>query len=320
MKSSTNMAWNLGSRMSGVELSQAALKREISSLRKDTSEIKFMMTEMCAAFHGQPSLAPSGGVTPTLALTDIQANIEGENANTTTTEEPPSLIKGSFIVPAYPDEHDKEEQIKKAKEEARLLAMTKPEVIKVVQEEAEKIGLDPKAIKGAKAGKMFKKSQDAKHTVLKRQHTEKVRKPLELRKHKLGIRYKWNHFKVGVSSDKWVGSLVVIFYSDASTVKSTENARFNMKLRKLIAEHLDQEKLQSKKVKLEALGYKKWTGLLILSYLQDAQPEYFKKGTLTFNEGWFLQCMKPEPKKKVMGSDSLKADKSKLLSPEVNLS
>ncbi|GJR36581.1 retrovirus-related pol polyprotein from transposon TNT 1-94 [Tanacetum coccineum] len=30
MKSSTNMAWNLGSRMSGVELSQTALKREIS--------------------------------------------------------------------------------------------------------------------------------------------------------------------------------------------------------------------------------------------------------------------------------------------------
>ncbi|GKG30093.1 hypothetical protein Tco_0419991, partial [Tanacetum coccineum] len=39
--------------------------------------------------------------------------------------------------------------------------MTKPEVIKVVQEEAEKIGLDPKAIKGAKAGEMFKKAQDA---------------------------------------------------------------------------------------------------------------------------------------------------------------
>ncbi|GKD50652.1 hypothetical protein Tco_1279628 [Tanacetum coccineum] len=42
----------------------------------------------------------------------------------------------------------------------------------------------------------------------------------------------------------------------ASMVKSTENARFSMKLRKLIAEHLDQEKLKSKKVKLEALGYK----------------------------------------------------------------
>ncbi|GJW52067.1 hypothetical protein Tco_0093418 [Tanacetum coccineum] len=205
MKSSTNMAWNLSSRMSGVELSQTALKREISSLRKDTSEIKSMMTEMYAAF---------------------QANVEGENANTTAIEEPPShtegeteepklaipissipstaipptqaqpitsiiihpessqttpkidkgkgiatesdddpskkLVKASFIVRPDPDEAvrfefmingkivylteqeiqdywDKEEQIKKAEEEARLLAMTKPEVIKVVQEEAEKI-------------------------------------------------------------------------------------------------------------------------------------------------------------------------------------
>nr|GEY38556.1 hypothetical protein [Tanacetum cinerariifolium] len=42
----------------------------------------------------------------------------------------------------------------------------------------------------------------------------------------------------------------------ASMVQSPENARFNMKLRKLITEHPDQDKLKSKKVKLEALGYK----------------------------------------------------------------
>nr|GEZ65349.1 hypothetical protein [Tanacetum cinerariifolium] len=50
-----------------------------------------------------------------------------------------------------------------------------------------------------------------------------------------------------------------IFFTDefvASMVKSLENARFNMKLGKLIAEHPDQEKIKSKKVKLEALGYK----------------------------------------------------------------
>nr|GEV12025.1 hypothetical protein [Tanacetum cinerariifolium] len=39
-----------------------------------------------------------------------------------------------------------------------------------------------------------------------------------------------------------------------SKTKSPENARFSMKLRKLIAEHPDQEKLKSKKVKLKALG------------------------------------------------------------------
>ncbi|GKC27225.1 hypothetical protein Tco_1034519, partial [Tanacetum coccineum] len=57
-------------------------------------------------------------------------------------------------------------------------------------EEAEKIGLDPKAIKCAKAGEMFKKSQDAEHVILKRQHTKKVIKSLELRKHKYDS-YMW---------------------------------------------------------------------------------------------------------------------------------
>ncbi|GJV02306.1 hypothetical protein Tco_1335875 [Tanacetum coccineum] len=48
---------------------------------------------------------------------------------------------------------------------------------------------------------------------------------------------------------------LVSYLVAASIVQSPENARFNMKLKKLIAEHPDQEKLKSKKVKLEALGY-----------------------------------------------------------------
>ncbi|GJS01911.1 hypothetical protein Tco_0318419 [Tanacetum coccineum] len=53
---------------------------------------------------------------------------------------------------------DKEEQIKKAAKEAKMFEITKTEVIKVVQEEAEKIGLEPKKIISAKAGKKFKKA------------------------------------------------------------------------------------------------------------------------------------------------------------------
>nr|GFA50839.1 hypothetical protein [Tanacetum cinerariifolium] len=49
---------------------------------------------MGLTFQGRPSSAPSGSVTPTLALTDIQANVEGENATTTATEEPPSHTEG----------------------------------------------------------------------------------------------------------------------------------------------------------------------------------------------------------------------------------
>nr|GEX88228.1 hypothetical protein [Tanacetum cinerariifolium] len=51
-KSSTNMAWNLGSRMTVVEISQTALKHEVSSLKKDTSKIKSMMAEIYQAFKG----------------------------------------------------------------------------------------------------------------------------------------------------------------------------------------------------------------------------------------------------------------------------
>ncbi|GJX14515.1 hypothetical protein Tco_0206273 [Tanacetum coccineum] len=237
---------------------------------------------------------------------------------------------------------DKEEQIKKAAEEAKMFEMTKTEVIKVVQEEAEKIGLDPMKIISEKAGEKFKKAQDAKHQVLKREHSQKAKRSMELRMKRveqyinndkrnfkvhnpfkfgdfgitkldelgpiiekkknsiikdlmtsLGKRYErlkkihgelgiqfalhalvlgqaasqssrrkrkhmeqdpkikvpgWNDIhKAGV--DSLVSYLVM-----ASMVKTLENARFGLKLRKFIVEHPDQEKLQSKKVKLEALG------------------------------------------------------------------
>ncbi|GJU29756.1 hypothetical protein Tco_1173345 [Tanacetum coccineum] len=53
-----------------------------------------------------------------------------------------------------------------------------------------------------------------------------------------------------------VGMKALVSYLVAASMgQSPENARFNMKLKNLIAEHHDQEKLKSKKVKLEALGY-----------------------------------------------------------------
>ncbi|GKB01251.1 hypothetical protein Tco_0829295, partial [Tanacetum coccineum] len=79
---------------------------------------------------------------------------------------------------------DKEERIKKAEEDAKLYAISKPEVIKVVREEAKKLGIHPKEAITTQAGENFKKAQDAEHEVLKRKHVEKVKKSLELRKHK----------------------------------------------------------------------------------------------------------------------------------------
>ncbi|GKC05823.1 hypothetical protein Tco_0997433 [Tanacetum coccineum] len=130
----------------------------------------------------------------------------------------------------------------KAVEEARarLLAISKPKLIKVVQEEAENIGLDLNKIASAKAGVPFANN-------------------MVIEEPEYGIFFTdvfgdqafqiWNDIhKVRVDS-------LVSYMVMASIVKTEENARFSLKLRKLIADHPDQEKLKSKKVKLEALGY-----------------------------------------------------------------
>ncbi|GJT72156.1 hypothetical protein Tco_1031442 [Tanacetum coccineum] len=205
-----------------------------------------MMAEIYQAFKGQPA---SGSVTPTLALTHIPANVEGENATNTATEEPPSHTKGetgdatmeipissiqpthaqsvtpiishpessqatlridkgkgiateskedpskrlvpvSTIIRPDPDELDKEEKMKKATEEAKLLAMSRTKVIKVVQEKAEKIRLVPRKFASAKAGEKFKKPQDAEHEVLKREHSKKIKRLTELNRRR-AEEYMW---------------------------------------------------------------------------------------------------------------------------------
>ncbi|GJY65698.1 hypothetical protein Tco_0467936 [Tanacetum coccineum] len=379
-KSSTNMIWNLDSRLFGLERAQNNI---------------------------QPGI-----VTPTLALTNIPANVEGDNDTNTATEDPPShieeeidainnenkqekpvetehsiyanikfidssiphhsepsvthaqpitiinpepifpqregkciatdeqaedqrnLVKASSTVHPDPDAPILEEKIRKAEEEAMMFAINKPEVIKVVREEAKKLGIHPKEEITTKAGEKFKKAQEAEHEVLKKQHIEKEKNVVvkdlmnslsqryeRIRKipEELGIpsalpapilqqaspkssRRKRKHMELepeikiprlectrALSENvPFVNNMVIeefeygIFFTDefgdqafqrwsdinkvgmealisylvsASMVQSPKNARFNMKLKKLIAEHPDQEKLKSKKVKLEALGY-----------------------------------------------------------------
>ncbi|GJU33013.1 hypothetical protein Tco_1176602 [Tanacetum coccineum] len=272
--------------------------------------------------------------------------------------------------------------MKKVAEEAKLLAMSRPEIIKVVQEEVEKIGLDPRKIASTKAGEKFKNAQDAEHEVLKREHSKKVKRLIELNRRRaeeymwtmanrikpepitdvrihpntkpivasvfrnndkrnfdvhqpfrfsdfgiteldklgpiiqkkknyvvkdlmtslskryerlkkileeIGIQYalpalvpeqassqtsgrKRKHMELepevkvpGLECNKslpegddihMVGiDSLVSYLVMASMVKTKENARFSLKLRKMIVDHPDHDKLKSKKVKLEALGY-----------------------------------------------------------------
>ncbi|GKA18768.1 hypothetical protein Tco_0698683 [Tanacetum coccineum] len=287
---------------------------------------------------------------------------------TKTPEPRPKLVKASSVVRPDPDAPilvpymingklfylteeqiqahlDKEDQIKKAEEEAKRLANTKSKVIKIVQEEAKKIRIDPKKVISAKAGEKFKKAQDAEMQVHKRQHTEKVKRLRELNKKRSEL-YKWtissrlkpepitdvkihlnsklevliyrnndkrnfvvyNPFKFadfgpteldelfcspcsvpeqapsqssgrkrkhmelepkikvpGLECKKslhegvpFVNNMVIeepeyrIFFTD---VFNPRECQVWPKLKKLIADHRDQEKLKSKKVKLEAVGY-----------------------------------------------------------------
>nr|GEV78439.1 hypothetical protein [Tanacetum cinerariifolium] len=314
----------------------------MSLLQEDISSIKSMMTKMYNAFRGQSSSAPSSSVTPTFSLTDTLANLEGDNATHTATKEPPhtegktdaniqdkpeepkqsvdaNIEKMHYLTNDEISEHlEKEELIKKAAEQARLLVITKPEVIKLVREEAEKIRIDSERITSAKEGEKFKKAQDAQLKVLNKEKKryERIKKILgELRiqsalpspileqalSKSLGRKRK--HIELepevkvhGLDCDRslpeglpFVNNMVIeepeygIFFTNmfgdqafqrwndihkvgvvylvsylvmASMIKTQKNAMFSLKLRKLTAEHPDQEKLKSKRVKLEALGYK----------------------------------------------------------------
>nr|GEW67284.1 hypothetical protein [Tanacetum cinerariifolium] len=197
---------------------EVALKSEISYLKQDTLEIKSMMTKIFKAFKGQSSSAPSSSINhktnPKVALiesfsrpplTDTILEIlipqptgpwiditppepqvtqrEGKGI-IISDESPKKPIYASTIVCQDPNEPiqipyeihrklynltndelqeylKKKEEIKKKDEQARLLEMTKSEIIK------------------------FKKIQDAEHQVLKRAHSQKAKKAIDLRKKRL---------------------------------------------------------------------------------------------------------------------------------------
>ncbi|GJW59970.1 hypothetical protein Tco_0109305 [Tanacetum coccineum] len=82
-KSSTNLAWSVGLRLTKIEHTQVMIQTDLLSLKKDTSKIKNMMSEFFYAFKGQtPPL--SSVQTATLAITEGSAT--GEKADMDTEE------------------------------------------------------------------------------------------------------------------------------------------------------------------------------------------------------------------------------------------
>nr|GEW13931.1 hypothetical protein [Tanacetum cinerariifolium] len=87
------------------------------------------------------------------------------------------------LVPASKEAHiEKEERLKKATKEVRLMLLSKPKLIKVVTEVATKAGVDPKSLQSSKGGQEFLKKQDVKLNILNREHLENLKKTKMLRK------------------------------------------------------------------------------------------------------------------------------------------
>ncbi|GJX24198.1 hypothetical protein Tco_0228643, partial [Tanacetum coccineum] len=387
-KSSTNLVWSVGPRLTKIEHTQTMLQNDISSLKKDTSEIKNTMTEIFNAFKGQ-TLPSSSVPTTTLAVIEVDMDTK-EAVKKESTKKPknkkkkqelarasraipisivrpltrldPELqkMRSSSIImltdtilevlvrksqtqligpmiditpPPQPETHlDKEEKIKKATEEANLLEISKPELIKVVHEEALKVRIDPKILESAKGSQEFKKIQDAEIKVLsfkkkknknvsdlmtslakRYERLKKIPKELGIqsalpvpapeqassqlsgKKRKImelepktripglecnrslpeGVPFvnnmlieepEYGMFFIDVFGDKAFQRMSDIHKVDvdtlltyvvmASNISTYENQRFCLKLRKLIENYPNQEKLKPKRVKLEVVGYR----------------------------------------------------------------
>nr|GEU98510.1 hypothetical protein [Tanacetum cinerariifolium] len=304
-------------------------------ITEDIWEIKSMMAEIYQAFKGK-GIATEFEEDPSKRLVPTSTIIRPD------LDEP---VRVEFIInekivylteQEIQENWDKEEKMKKTTKEAKLLAMFRPEVIKVVRKEGKKLGIDPKEAISTKAGETFNKAQDAEHEVLKIGHSKKVKRLTELNRMRVEeqiwtmtnrikpepitdvrihpntkpiIAYKKNSViidlmismskrykrlkkipeelriqyalpalvpkqassqtsrrkrkhmelepkikvsglecipKMGRYPQGWNGFSCMYLVMDLM-VKTEENARFSLKLRKLTTDHLDQEKLKSKK-------------------------------------------------------------------------
>nr|GEV19547.1 retrovirus-related Pol polyprotein from transposon TNT 1-94 [Tanacetum cinerariifolium] len=176
MKSSTNMACNLGSRILGLERAQTHIKSSISSLQEDTSSIKSMMTEI-----NRPKPEPITDIkihpkTKPVVIT-VYRGTDGRNFD----------VHKPFLFGAF--------------------GMSELDELREI---------------------IPKKKNAVNKPHLKPQEGNGSTWNLSLKQESLD----WNEIELSLKMSR------------------------SMKLRELIAEHPDQEKLKSKKVKLEALGYK----------------------------------------------------------------
>ncbi|GJW71989.1 hypothetical protein Tco_0128906, partial [Tanacetum coccineum] len=171
-----------------------AMEDDAEKLKSDKAEEETTRAVLISVVR--PIIRPNPGIAmiesssrppltdPTLDILIPQREGKGKKIATDDVESPVKLVPASKVVQVDPDERvrvpyminekmhyltndeitkhlEKEELIKKAAEQARLLAITKPEV----------------------EGEKFKKAHDAELKVLNKERSEKLRKSLKLKKH-----------------------------------------------------------------------------------------------------------------------------------------
>nr|GEV69179.1 reverse transcriptase domain-containing protein [Tanacetum cinerariifolium] len=251
-----------------VEASMISLKNSSSTIN---DLYKGLQAQPITIIHPEPSIPQQEGKG---IATDNQVKDQRK------------LIKALSIIRPGPDEP---EEIKKDEEEARINVISKTEVIKVIREEGKKLGIHPKEAITAKDGELFKKAQEAEHEVIKRQHTEKVKKSLELKKHKYDS-YMWtvsSRLKPEPITDIKIHpktKLVII-----TVYRGTDGRNFDVHKHFLFGafgiSELDElrEIILKKKNTVVKDLMNSLSRSRSVSYLQDAQPESTRK-TLAFSE------------------------------------
>ncbi|GKB58112.1 hypothetical protein Tco_0914298 [Tanacetum coccineum] len=174
-----------------------AFKGQPSSAPSSSVTPKFALTNTSSNVEGENDTHTATEEPPSHTKGETDANIQEKpkepkqstdaNIFIGSSTHPPSITQAQPIIIIHPEpsvpqregkgiETDDQTEDQRKLVKASSIVHPNPDepVIRVVREEAKKLGIHPKEVITAKAGELFKKAQDDEHEVLKRLHTEKI--------------------------------------------------------------------------------------------------------------------------------------------------
>ncbi|GJR81408.1 retrovirus-related pol polyprotein from transposon TNT 1-94 [Tanacetum coccineum] len=204
---------SLQARITAVENSQVTIHADISSIKQmlmqllggENLEKHVIVWKKPPSYtKGEPQLMVTGEPEPKVTKDAKVVDVENDPHGTPkpdrgkgiardTDESPRNLVPASKEVRQDLDAQahmELEERKEKDYSEAKLLVLSKTELIKVVTEVATEAEVDPKGLQSSKGGQEFIKKKDVEMKVLKRERLEKLTKAKELKKKRIN-QYRW---------------------------------------------------------------------------------------------------------------------------------